>query len=163
MGVRMSERIAWLNDLIRLEILLWERVDARLRTAHDLPLARFQTLHALVGGPLRVGDLAQRMSITVGGASKVADRLVTLGLLARESDPADRRASRVSLTATGRETLDAASGTYADCVAEIVDPVLPAADRQRMHDLVQRLLTTLNGTTLNGTTLDGTTPDSVQA
>ncbi|MFI5841641.1 MarR family winged helix-turn-helix transcriptional regulator [Catenuloplanes sp. NPDC051500] len=141
----MSDRIAWLNDLIRLEILLWERVDARLRAVHDLPLARFQTLHALAGGPLRVGDLAQRMSITVGGASKVADRMVTLGLLAREADPGDRRASRVALTVAGRETLDAAAGTYADAVAEIVDPVLPAADRQLMHDLVQRLLGALDG------------------
>ncbi|WP_033342763.1 MarR family winged helix-turn-helix transcriptional regulator [Catenuloplanes japonicus] len=141
----MSERITWLNDLIRLEILLWERVDARLRAAHDLPLARFQTLHALADGPLRVGDLAQRMSITVGGASKVTDRMVTLGLLAREPDPTDRRASRVTLTAAGRSALDAATGTYAACLAEIVDPALPAADRQRMHELVRRLLTALDG------------------
>jgi MarR family transcriptional regulator, organic hydroperoxide resistance regulator len=142
----MSERVTWLNDLVRLEILLWDRVDARLRAVHDLTLARFQTMYALVDGPLRVGDLAQRMSITVGGASKVADRMVTLGLLAREPDPADRRASRVTLTETGRATLDAASGTYADCLAEIVDPVLPAADRQWMHELVQRLLTALDHT-----------------
>ena len=136
----MNDRIAWLNDLVRLEILLWDRVDARLRATHDLTLARFQTLHALADGPLRIGDLAHRMSITVGGTSKLTDRMVALGLLAREPDPADRRASRVLLTAAGRGALDAAAATYADSLAEIVDPLLPAADRRRLHGLVRRLL-----------------------
>ncbi|MDR7276670.1 MarR family winged helix-turn-helix transcriptional regulator [Catenuloplanes atrovinosus] len=141
----MSDRITWLDDLIRVQILLWDRVDARLRDAHDVTLARFQALHALAGGPARVGDLAQRMSITVGGASKLADRMVTLGLLAREPDPDDRRASRLALTGAGRDTLAAASVTYAEAVAEAVDPVLPPADRDRLHELVGRLLTRLGG------------------
>jgi hypothetical protein len=34
-------RIQWLSDLIRLEIVLWVRIDSRLQEEHNLPLAFF--------------------------------------------------------------------------------------------------------------------------
>jgi len=36
--------VAWVTGLIRLEIAVWARVDARLRESHELPLAFFESL-----------------------------------------------------------------------------------------------------------------------
>jgi DNA-binding MarR family transcriptional regulator len=139
-----SGGVQWLSDLIRLEIVLWERVDARLREKHDLPLAFFESLD-IVGhspdGALRIGDLAQALRITVGGASKLADRIERAGLIRREPDPDDRRASRVALTESGRRTLAAAVETYEAELARILDAELSETEQRTMHDLVTRVLT----------------------
>src|SRR5258705_1322390 len=93
--------VAWATDLIRLEIALWDRVDARLREAHRLPLAFFESLRFISRareGGMRVGDLARALRVTVGGTSKLVDRIESAGLIARAPDPDDRRASRAVLT-----------------------------------------------------------------
>lgn len=135
-----QERVAWLNDLVRLEITLWERVDAALKQAHDLPLSSFEALFMISDGTLRVGDLAAGLRITVGGASKLADRVEKAGLISRAADPGDRRASRLELTPHGTDLLAAATLTYSSALAAIVDPVLTAAEQRQLHDLVGRLL-----------------------
>jgi DNA-binding MarR family transcriptional regulator len=139
-----SAGVQWLSDLIRLEIVLWERMDARLRAKHDLPLAFFESLHFIGHAPdrgLRIGDLAQALQITVGGTSKLADRIERAGLICREPDPDDRRASRVALTESGHRTLAAAVETYEAELARILDPALDEEEQRAMHDLVTRVLT----------------------
>jgi DNA-binding MarR family transcriptional regulator len=136
-------RIRWLSDLIRLEIVLWDRVDARLKREHALPLASFEALAALGQAPaggLRVGDLARALRITVGGASKLVDRVAAAGWLRREADDADRRASRLVLTPAGAHRLAAASATYDAELATVLDATLSAAEQRRMHALITRLL-----------------------
>jgi DNA-binding MarR family transcriptional regulator len=142
-----QDGVALATDVIRLEIALWERVDARLRSAHELPLAFFESLHFLSGAPrgsMRVGDLARALRVTVGGASKLVDRIERAGLIAREADPDDRRASRVALTAAGKRKLTAAHKTYEAEVAGILDGVLRPEEQRRMRDYVGRLLTALD-------------------
>jgi DNA-binding MarR family transcriptional regulator len=135
--------IQWLNDLIRLEIVLWDRIDARLKEEHSLPLGSFVLLHALGhmhNGSPRVGELAQALRITVGGASKVVDRMERAGLVRREADSDDRRASRVLLTPVGTSTLAAASETCEAAMTTVLNGALRAGEQQRLHGLVSRLL-----------------------
>jgi DNA-binding MarR family transcriptional regulator len=142
-GVRVVDGVALATNLIRLEIALWERVDTRLRRAHELPLAFFESLHVLAAAPrgsMRVGDLGRALRVTIGGASKLVDRIERAGLIAREPDPGDRRASRVVLTAAGKRKLAAAVSTYEAEVGAILDGVLRPAEQQRMDDYVDRLL-----------------------
>lgn len=143
MSATPPSRIAWLSDLIRLEITLWNRVDAQLRAEHRLPLAYFWPLH-IVGqsseGSMRVGEIASELSKTVGGTSKFLDRIVEAGLLRREPDAADRRASRVVLTDDGRRALAAASRTYEAEMAAVLDASLSADEQRCLHQLVTRLL-----------------------
>ncbi len=138
-------RIEWLSDLVHLEITLWNRVDRRLREEHGLPLAFFWPLYVVgCSGDegLRVGEIAEALGLTVGGASKVVDRIERAGFLRREPDPADRRASRVVITDTGRNILDAASQTYESEMADILDAAFDLGQQQNMHQLVRRLLET---------------------
>ncbi|MGX6606068.1 MarR family winged helix-turn-helix transcriptional regulator [Micromonosporaceae bacterium Da 78-11] len=132
-----------MTDLVRLEITLWDHVDARLKQAHDLGLASYETLFVLdVSGrdTLRVGDLARELRITVGGASKLADRICGAGLIERTPDPDDRRASLVALTPAGRDRLAAATVTYEAALAEMLDGVLTDDEQRSLHDLVRKAL-----------------------
>lgn len=136
-------RVRWLNDLVRLEILLWERVDAHLRSDPGITMAQFEALFAVADAgrdAVRVGDLASALAITVGGASKLADRVVAAGLLTRTPDPDDRRASRLTLSPAGRTALTAATRTYEKCLADLLDPTLTPTEQSQMHTLVTRLL-----------------------
>ena len=88
-SVTPPNRIAWLRDLISLEIVLWDRINARLKAQHDLSLAFFESLYFIgrsPGGSIRVGDLARALRITVGATSKLVDRIDTAGLIRRELD-----------------------------------------------------------------------------
>jgi DNA-binding MarR family transcriptional regulator len=138
--------VAWATDLIRLEIALWDRVDARLRESHELPLAFFESLLFISrarGGSIRVGDLARALRVTVGGTSKLVDRVERAGLIAREPDPDDRRASRVALTAAGKRKLTAAVKTYEAEVGSILGGVLSPDEQRQLSDYVSRLLTSI--------------------
>jgi DNA-binding MarR family transcriptional regulator len=139
--------VAWATDLIRLEIGLWDRVDARLRESHGLPLAFFESLLFVSRagrGSMRVGDLARALRVTVGGTSKLVDRIERAGLIARDPDPDDRRASRVTLTTAGKRKLTAAVKTYEAEVAGILGGVLSLDEQRQMSDYVSRLLTSID-------------------
>lgn len=141
------DRIQWLSDLIRVEIVLWERINARLRQEHDLSLAFFEALYFIECSPdgsQRIGELARSLRITVGATSKLVDRIEAAGLLRRKLDADDRRASRVALTDAGRHALAAASTTYSAELAMALDATLTADEQQHLHTLVKRLLTAAN-------------------
>ena len=142
-------RIQWLSDLIRLEIALWNQISTRLHQEQDLSLAFFESLYFIGHSPngrLRVGDLARALRITVGATSKLVDRIEAAGLLRRELDADDRRASRLVLTTTGRHKLADASTTYEAEMATMLDTTLSTDEQQCLHNLVTRLLVaTTNG------------------
>lgn len=56
--------------------------------------------------PTRLGVVAQHLRIAPRSVTDVVDSLEERGFVAREADPTDRRATRVALTATGRQVLD---------------------------------------------------------
>ncbi|WP_371659785.1 MarR family winged helix-turn-helix transcriptional regulator [Streptomyces sp. NBC_00280] len=97
------------RELVSLEIELWDGVEGRLRAEYDLPLTSFEVLHLLRQQPARrIQDIAEKFSITVGGTSKVVDRLEAAGLCQRRANPNDRRSSIVELTPEGRKLVDGA-------------------------------------------------------
>ena len=64
------------NEVIRLEIEIWNGVDARLRSEFDLPLTHFEPMSVIDRlGSCRVYDIASELGITTGGASKLIDRI----------------------------------------------------------------------------------------
>ena len=97
------------RELVGLEIELWNGIEGRLRAEYDLPLTSFEVLHLLLRRPgVRIQDIAEEFSITVGGTSKVVDRLEAAGLCERRANPNDRRSSIVELTSEGRKLVDGA-------------------------------------------------------
>lgn len=104
------------TELVRLEIELWNGLDANLISAASITLPQFQALETVrsYAGEARVQDISQRMTITVGATSKVVDRLERDGLARRTAHPTDRRSSIVSLTEQGASAITAYSGEASD-------------------------------------------------
>jgi DNA-binding MarR family transcriptional regulator len=114
-GPSSAELAALFSDLVRLETELWDRVDARLRRDHDLPLSWFEPLQLMDRLPAcRVADIAEGLSITDGGASKLVDRLERAGWCSRRANPGDARSSLLRLTPAGRRRLGPARSTFED-------------------------------------------------
>ncbi len=89
-----------------------DRARKRAFAAHDLETWEFDVLAALrrAGEPyaLSPGRLVAETLVTSGTMTNRVDRLVGRGLVERRPDPGDRRGVLVSLTASGRRTVDAA-------------------------------------------------------
>jgi DNA-binding MarR family transcriptional regulator len=58
-------------------------------------------LRAVAAEQPSVSRLAELLGVTKQGASRLADDMVTLGYLARDEDPADRRRTRLRLSPAG--------------------------------------------------------------
>lgn len=103
------------NEVIRFETELWNVVDKRLRQEHELPLTWFELMQVMDRVPqCRVNDIVEALSITVGGTSKLVDRIEAAGLCQRQQDPEDKRSSRIELTAAGGDRLAEATQTFRD-------------------------------------------------
>lgn len=101
------------SELIRFETELWNAVDVRLRADYGLPLSRFEPMQVIARlGACRVYDIAAALSITVGGTSKLVDRIEASGYCVRRSNPDDRRSSLIEITPTGKSLLVEATGTF---------------------------------------------------
>jgi DNA-binding MarR family transcriptional regulator len=101
------------SDLIRFETELWNAVDARLRAEQDLPLHKFEPMQIIERTPeCRVYDIAEALSITTGGVSKIVDSIESAGHAQRRPNPDDRRSSIIELTPAGRRLLAKASRTF---------------------------------------------------
>jgi DNA-binding MarR family transcriptional regulator len=79
-------------------------IRARLRGEFGITLARFDLLAQLErsAGGLKMGELSRRMMVSGGNVTGLTDELEKEGLVARQDDPADRRAYAVKLTPAGR-------------------------------------------------------------
>jgi DNA-binding MarR family transcriptional regulator len=128
------------RGLVRLEIELWNRLDARLKTEHGLEIGRFEIMWVISQVPgCRVIDIAEELSITVGGVSKVVDRIEAAGWVRRRPNPDDGRSNRIELTRTGQHLLRAADATFRDELAALLSQAMPEGDLAELGRQVRRL------------------------
>ena len=115
--------------LARVQTELRNAVDAALRSQHGVPLPLVTALDVVASTPgCRVQDVVTTLHITVGGASKVVDRLVDAGHVVRTANPADRRSSLLTLTPDGTDLLRRALATVETVLHERLRlPLAPAA------------------------------------
>jgi DNA-binding MarR family transcriptional regulator len=117
---------------IRRAVALWEnRVDAQLGALHGLGLSDFAALHHLAeapGGRLRRVDLAQRLAVTPSGVTRLLGPLERRGIVSRETDGHDARATYAVLTRAGKTLTKDATAT----VTTIAESILGSlGDRDR--------------------------------
>ena len=137
----MTNTLELFEDLVRVETRMWNQLDLALKEEHGVALAWVLPLRVLASAPgSRVVDLAQDIGISPGGASKLVDRLVAAGLVARDVDEADRRSSRLHLTPVGRRTTDACSRTGERWMAERFGGALGRTGTAELGALVGALL-----------------------
>jgi DNA-binding MarR family transcriptional regulator len=95
-------------------------------------------------GPLRLGDLADRMGASAPTATRAVDALEALGLAKRDPEPHDRRALSIHLTDRGRTLFDDRYGRAADAFAPATAS-LSAAERRTLLELLERMTDALRG------------------
>jgi len=135
------------SELIRFEIELWNAIDARLLFEYDLPLSRFEPMQVIARREsCRVNDIAAELVITVGGASKLVDRIEASGLCRRRANPADGRSSIIELTTAGRDLLDDATETLEDELANRLGSAVSAQSLRQFSETLSKLRTANNGT-----------------
>jgi DNA-binding MarR family transcriptional regulator len=117
---------------IRRAIALWEsRADAELGAVHGLGLSDFAALHHLAEAPgnrLRRVDLARRLALTPSGVTRLLAPLERRGIVSREQDGDDARATHAVLTKSGKALVKDATAT-ATAIAESILGSLPKSDR----------------------------------
>jgi DNA-binding MarR family transcriptional regulator len=81
---------------------MWARMERELAaTGHELNFSQFITLKTLANGPAGMGELARAAYLHPGAMTRLLDKLVEHGLVAREATPNDRRGVQVHLTPKG--------------------------------------------------------------
>ncbi len=124
----MADHPRLFSDLIRFETELWNAVETRLRAEHDLTLSWFEPMQVVERTEnCRVHDIATALSITVGGTSKLVDRIENAGFCRRRANPGDRRSSIIELTTAGRRLLTKATDTFNDELGRRFGAVSPRA------------------------------------
>ncbi|SNR67646.1 DNA-binding transcriptional regulator, MarR family [Blastococcus mobilis] len=84
---------------------------------------------------LTMGSLAEQISLTTGGVTRLIDRMESAGYVQRVPCPTDRRVSYAALTDTGRAKLDEAAPVHA---ANLCSVFAAFSDEER--DMLDALL-----------------------
>ncbi|WP_306210149.1 MarR family winged helix-turn-helix transcriptional regulator [Actinoplanes sp. RD1] len=99
--------------------------------ADTLPPTRAEALGVLHReGPRTIAALAARRGVRHQSMSRTVGELATLGLVRREPDPADGRASLISLTTAGAAALDADRQARREWLADAIATRLTPAERE---------------------------------
>ncbi|GAA5018969.1 MarR family transcriptional regulator [Kitasatospora paranensis] len=122
--------IADFGLLLRAAARLDRRMDAELRARCGLSHTMFEVLIMLCregGDGVAQRELADGLTLTSGGTTRLIDRMEQAGLVRRAPSPADRRITLVSATADGADAFRRAAVVHAEVVdALFLGPVAPA-------------------------------------
>ena len=108
---------------------------------HEITQGRFTVLMLLNrchDQPSTPAELADAAGVTRGTMTGLVDTLEKDGLVTRQSDPQDRRAVPVQLTAAGRRLMGKMLPGYFAAVAEIMQP-LNETERKQLVRLLQKI------------------------
>ncbi|BDG72538.1 MarR family winged helix-turn-helix transcriptional regulator [Roseomonas fluvialis] len=109
---------------------------ARKVSAEDVTVAEWSFMRALFDvEPTPPSVLAERMGMTKGAISKLAERLVAKGLVERTENPQDRRAHSLSLTTAGRARIPVLAS-----LADMNDAEFFGVLTEDEHDMLGRIL-----------------------
>ena len=114
-------RLAPWRAFVRAQAHVSRRLDEDLRTEHGLSLQEYVALLILAESPdrrLRMGRLADSLTLSKSGATRLIDRLVDDGLVDRVTCASDLRGAEAALTEAGLKRLRTAAPTHLRGIAE---------------------------------------------
>lgn len=127
--------------LLEAQSTLERRLGVELEARCGLSLAWFEVLVRLARSEreqLTMSALAEQVSLTTSGITRLVDRMATAGLVKRVPDPADRRVSYARLTTAGGEKLTEALPVHAANLRDVFAD-FSEADRRTFDALLDRL------------------------
>src|ERR1700733_4085005 len=115
LGQIEDERLQLMGLIVRSHRRLSYVLGQELEQACGIPLVWFDVLIHVGGAPegrLTMSRLSTDVALTTGGVTRLVDRMVEAGLVARQKCPKDRRSVHVILTDEGRATLSRAIAAH---------------------------------------------------
>ena len=132
---------AW-RGLLQVHASAVRELDAEMRAEHGLPLSQYEVLMFLAdadGERMRMADIADRVLVSRSGLTRLVDRLVSLGLVARFTCADDGRGAYAQLIDAGRVKLDAARRTHMAGVRRLFLDRLSDDEQDALGDLWDRV------------------------
>ena len=114
-------RLAPWRAFVRAQAHVSRRLDEDLRAEHGLSLQEYVALLILAESPdrrLRMGRLADSLTLSKSGATRLIDRLVDDGLVDRVTCSSDLRGAEAGLTEAGLKRLRTAAPTHLRGIAD---------------------------------------------
>lgn len=137
-----SDSLGALIGMVRGEIVRAIESDLAAQGA-DLKFTQFHMLKRLAMlGPMSASELARAVDLDGGAMTRQLDQLETKGYLRRQPHEQDRRALRIELTEAG-EALWRHLHESNVATLERAQRGLSAEERERLHDYLERVLTSL--------------------
>jgi DNA-binding MarR family transcriptional regulator len=131
-----AERLSLLADQLATELL----GRAESLSEFDLSTREYTALAVLARDrPGSQHELGRLMGLAPQLVVSLTDGLEERGLVARRTNPDDRRRTLVELTARGRRALAKADEVTAQVQEEVLSELDPA-EQEQLHDLLQRAL-----------------------
>jgi DNA-binding MarR family transcriptional regulator len=114
-----DERLRLMSLLVRTYRRLADLCGRELRRAAGIPPIYFDVLiavDAVPGGRPTMSRLSADVALTSGGLTRLVDRMVEAGLVARENSVSDRRSIHVLLTPAGHEVFERAVAAHVESI-----------------------------------------------
>jgi MarR family 2-MHQ and catechol resistance regulon transcriptional repressor len=143
LGQLDDERIRLMGLVVRTHRLLADRLGRELEEAVGIPLVFFDVLihvGAAPEGRLTMSKLSTDVALTTGGVTRLVDRMVDAGLVARQNCPNDRRSVHVVLTPAGQDVMGRAIATHAESIERHLFTPLGAGDRAALAAALTKVL-----------------------
>jgi DNA-binding MarR family transcriptional regulator len=133
---------AW-RGVLNAHAAVIDRVERALAEAELPPLAWYDVLWAVRRAPharVRMAELADGLTVSRGGLTKLADRLERSGLLRREAADDDGRGVYAVLTDDGREMLRRMWRVYSRVLRETIGEALDEREAETVAAALDRTL-----------------------
>ena len=147
---------------VRAQAHVQRRLDEDLRAEHGLSLQEYVALLILAEAPerrLRMGRLADSLTLSKSGATRLIDRLVEDGFVARLSCPSDLRGAEAALTEEGVNRLRTAAPTHLRGIADYFLSAIETSDLE----IVERTMRCVADRACDSATAHDTTSDQTKA
>jgi MarR family 2-MHQ and catechol resistance regulon transcriptional repressor len=135
--------ITTFGRLVEVQARLERRLGADLEARCGLPHAWFEVLVRLSRsehGRLTMSTLAEQVTLTTGGVTRLVDRMEAAGYVARLACTTDRRVAYAVITDSGRAKLDDAAVVHAGNLRTVFEG-FSDRDRATLDALLDRLRT----------------------
>lgn len=133
---------AW-SALLRAHAALVARIAGEVESATGLPLSWYDVLLELNAADrrrLHMQELGNRVVLSRSQVSRIVDRVEAAGLVVRQADPDDRRATFAAITPKGRETLRRVAPVYLASIQRHFTSHLNDAQLRAVHRALEHLL-----------------------
>src|SRR5262245_40916570 len=128
--------------LLRSHAALRRELSVQLTAEHGLSINDYEALLLLAraeGGYLKRVELAEGLSLTPSGVTRLLEGLEQAGYVEKNSCATDARISYAALTDAGRDALTRASESHLAAVRSVFEQHLDDAELQTLADLLGRL------------------------